>query len=173
MEAVEDETTEGDLDSFTDDKDALEFPLTFLSAETREDMEEDTEEVCWAEKGWEEVQEEEDVWWGEAVLSAGCFWSFPFEEVWDGEQEEGTGGDTCAAGDALGSAAGEDGGDIWDKSFFSEECEDRDSWLPMGVVPGLLLNVSPEGTETNHITERLNGKSSSKFSAYRLRFLDF
>lgn len=40
-------------------------------------------------------------------------------------------------------AVGEDGGEVGDNPFFSEECEDRDSWLPIGVVPGLLLNVSP------------------------------
>lgn len=54
---------EGDLDSFTDDKEAVEFPLTdrLLSVESKEDIEEDTEEVCWAGVSWEEVQEEEGV----------------------------------------------------------------------------------------------------------------
>lgn len=63
MEAVDEEAMEGDLDSFTDDKEAVEFPLTdrLLSVESKEDMEEDTEEVCWAALSWEEVQEEEGV----------------------------------------------------------------------------------------------------------------
>lgn len=41
---------EGDLDSFTDDKEAVEFPLAdrVLSEESKEDVEEDTEEGCWA-----------------------------------------------------------------------------------------------------------------------------
>lgn len=51
---VEAEDREGDLDSFTEDKEAFEFPLT------NEDKEEDTEEVCWADVSSEEVQEEED-----------------------------------------------------------------------------------------------------------------
>lgn len=39
------EAAEADLDSFTDDKEAVEFPLTdrVLSVESNEDMEEDTE----------------------------------------------------------------------------------------------------------------------------------
>lgn len=51
------------IDSFTDDKEAVEFPLTdrVLSAEIKEDMEEDTEEVCWVGVSSEEVQEEEGV----------------------------------------------------------------------------------------------------------------
>lgn len=63
--------------------------------------------------------------------------------MWDGEQEGASGGDTCAVEDELGSLAGEDGGEVRDNPFFSDECEDKDSWLPIGVVPGLLLNVSP------------------------------
>lgn len=60
MEMVDEEVMEGDLDSFTDDKEAVEFLLTdrFLSAESKEDIEEDTEEVCCAEKGWEGVHED-------------------------------------------------------------------------------------------------------------------
>lgn len=63
MEAMDEEAIEGDLDSFTDDKEAVEFPLTdrVLSAEIKEDMEEDTEEVCWVGVSSEEVQEEEGV----------------------------------------------------------------------------------------------------------------
>lgn len=63
MEAVDKEAMEGDLDSLTDDKEAVEFPLPerALSVESKEDVEEDTEEVCWAGVGWEEVQEEEGV----------------------------------------------------------------------------------------------------------------
>lgn len=55
------EATEGDLDSLTDDKETVELPLTdkVLSEESKEDMEEDTEEVGWAGVSWEEVQEEE------------------------------------------------------------------------------------------------------------------
>lgn len=60
---MDEEAIEGDLDSFTDDKEAVEFPLTdrVLSAEIKEDMEEDTEEVCWVGVSSEEVQEEEGV----------------------------------------------------------------------------------------------------------------
>ncbi len=63
MEAVVEEALGGDLDSFTDDKEAVEFPLTdrVLSVESKEDVEEDTEEVCWAGVSWEEVWEEEGV----------------------------------------------------------------------------------------------------------------
>lgn len=54
---------EGDLDSWTDDKETVELPLTdtVLSAEIKEDKEEDTEDVCWAGGSWEveEVCEEE------------------------------------------------------------------------------------------------------------------
>lgn len=63
MEANDEEALEGDKDSFTDDKEAVEFPLTdrlLSAAETKEDVEEDTEEVFWAGVSWEEVQEEED-----------------------------------------------------------------------------------------------------------------
>lgn len=49
MEAMEEEPIEGDLDSAVQDKETVEFPLTdrVLSTESKEDMEEDTEEVCW------------------------------------------------------------------------------------------------------------------------------
>lgn len=151
METVDEEALEGEFDSLTDDKVAVELPLadTVLSTESKEDMEEDTEEVCWAGFSWEEVQEEEGVRWGEATLSADCFWSFPFEQLWDGEQEEAAGGDAGAAENAPESAGGEDGGELRDKPFFSEEWEDRDSWLPIGVVLGLLLNVSPRRRNGN------------------------
>lgn len=157
-EVVDVEALEGDLDSLTDDKEAVAFPLTdwLLSAESKEDMEEDTEEVCWVGMSWDEVQEEEHgVRWGEAALSDGLFWSLPFEELWEGEKEEAAGGDAGAVEDELGSAAGEDGGEVWDNPFFSEECEDRDSWLPIGVVLGLLLNVSPgeRNGKTSHNIE--------------------
>ena len=69
------EALEGDLDSLTDDKEAVEFPLTdrLLSAKSKEDIEEDTEGVCWAGVSCEEVKEaEHGVWWGEAALSAWC-----------------------------------------------------------------------------------------------------
>lgn len=46
------------------------------------------------------------------VLSAGCFCSFPFEELWDWGQEEDAGGDSSAVGGVQGSAAGEDGGEV-------------------------------------------------------------
>lgn len=153
MEAEDKEATEGDLDSFTEDMEAVEFSLTdrVLSAESKEDMEEDTEEVSWAGVSWEEVLEE-GVRWGEAATSVECFWSFPFEELRDGEQEDATGGDTCAVVDKSGSMAGEDGPEVWENPFFSEECEDRDSWLPIGVVLELLLNVSPGGRNVIHTT---------------------
>lgn len=63
MEVVDEEAMEGDVDSFTDDKEAVELPLTdrVLSAESKEDAEEDTEEVCWAGVSWEEAREEEGV----------------------------------------------------------------------------------------------------------------
>lgn len=152
VETIDEEALEADLDSFTDDKEAVEFPLTdgLLSAvESKEDVEEDTEEVFWAGVSWEEVQEEEGGNWGEAALSVGRFWSFPFEEMWDGKQEETSGGDGCAVEDEPGSAAGEEGGEVWDNPFFSDECEDRDSWLPIGVVLELLLNVSPGNKKRN------------------------
>lgn len=51
-------------------------------------------------------------------------------------------------------AGGEDGDAVSDAPFFSEECEDSDSWLPVGVVPGLLLlKVSP-GAENTHGAEK-------------------
>lgn len=52
---------EGTLDSFTEDKEAFEFTLAdkVLSVDSKEDMEEDTEEVCWVDVSWEEVQEED------------------------------------------------------------------------------------------------------------------
>lgn len=79
------------------------------------------------------------------VAADSCFWSPPLVEGWSGgEQEEAVGGE-----DKLWSAAGEDGGEVWDSPFFSEEWEDRDSWLPMGVVLGLLLNVSPGSRSRN------------------------
>lgn len=54
--------------------------------------------------------------------------------------------------DELRSAAGDDGGELGDKPFFSEECDDRDPWLPIGVVLELLLlNVSPGGRKGNNI----------------------
>lgn len=65
---------------------------------------------------------------------------------WDREQEEGSGGDVGAAGDEE-VVAGERGGEVLDSPFFSEEWEERDSRLPIGVVLGLLLNVSPSGGE--------------------------
>lgn len=141
IDATDEEATEGHLDSFTDDKEADEFPLTdtVLSAEIKEEIEEDTEEVCWVR-----VSLEEGVRWEEAVESVWCFWSFPFEEAWDMEREEAAG--VGAVEDEPACAVGEDGGEVWDNPFFSEECEDRDSWLPIGVVPGLLLNVSPGET---------------------------
>lgn len=73
MEAVDEEAMEGVLDSFTDDKEVVEFPLTdrVLSVDSKEDVEEDTEEACWAGVSWEEVQEEEGVRLEEAALSLG------------------------------------------------------------------------------------------------------
>lgn len=83
------EAAEGGLNSFTDDKEAVKFPLAdrLLSVETKEDVEEDTEEVCWAGVSSEEVREEEGVKRGEAAPSVGPVRSFPFEESWGGEQE--------------------------------------------------------------------------------------
>ena len=52
--------------------------------------------------------------------------------------EEGRRGTT--AGPRSASRVGEV---VLEKWFCSEECEDRDSMLPMGVLPGLLLRVSP------------------------------
>lgn len=148
-EAVDAEGLDEAPESFMEDKEAIEFLLKDLStAESNEDVEEDMEEVC-SDSG-AEVQEEEAVRWEERALSEGCLWSFPLEELCGGEQEEAAGGDDGVAGGEPGSAAGEDGGEVWDSSFFSEECEDRDSWLPIGVLE-LLLNVSPEGgNETKH-----------------------
>lgn len=108
------EALEGDLDSLTDDKEAVEFPPTdkLLSAESKEDVKEDTEEVFWAGVSWEEVQEDEEgVSWGEATLSVGRFSSLPFEELWEGEA---TGGEAGAVEEEEepGSAAGEDGGEV-------------------------------------------------------------
>lgn len=140
-----DEAPDGTLDSFTEDKEASEFPLAdkVLSVDSKEDMEEDTEEVCWVEVSWEEVQEEDVLRWGEAPVS---FWSLPFEQPWEGA----TGGDAFAAEDTLASVVGEDGGDERTVCpFFSEEWEDRDSRLPIGVVSGLLLYVSPAGRHGN------------------------
>lgn len=131
MEIVDEEAAEGHLDSLTGDEEAAESPATdrLVSVESRE------EDVCRAAAGREEVREE-------AAPSAGRSSSFPFEELWDGEREEAAPGDGGAADGGSGSAAGEDGGDVWDNPFFSEECEDRDSWLPIGVVLWLLLKVS-------------------------------
>lgn len=136
---VTDEAPEGPLDSFIEDKEAFEFPLAdkVLSVDSKEDMEEDTEEVCWVEVSWEEGQEEDVARWGDALVS---FWSLPLEQYW----EEAAGGDAVAAEDRLASVVGEDGGEersVW--PFFSDEWEDRDSRLPIGVVSGLLLKVSP------------------------------
>lgn len=61
---------DGDLDSFTEDKEAIEFLLKDLStAESKEDVEEDIKEVC-SDSGVE-VQEAEVVRW-EGGLSEGC-----------------------------------------------------------------------------------------------------
>lgn len=51
VEALDEEAREGDLDSFTDDKEASEFPLAdrVLSVDSKEDVEEDREEACWVE----------------------------------------------------------------------------------------------------------------------------
>lgn len=65
------------------------------------------------------------------------------------EPEEAAGENAGAEEDEPASAVGEDGGEVWVSPFFSEECEDRDSRLPIGVVPGLLLNVSPGGRRGN------------------------
>lgn len=56
IDATDEEATEGHLDSFTDDKEADEFPLTdtVLSAEIKEEIEEDTEDVCWVRLSLEE-----------------------------------------------------------------------------------------------------------------------
>lgn len=35
---------------------------------------------------------------------------------------------------------------VLEELFCSEECEERESMLPIGVLPELLLNVSPAGT---------------------------
>lgn len=53
---VTDEAPGGTLESFIDDKEAFEFPLAdkVLSVDSKEDMEEDTEEVCWVGGSWEE-----------------------------------------------------------------------------------------------------------------------
>lgn len=72
--------------------------------------------------------------------------------MWDGEEEEAVGGDGCTVEEEPGSAAGEEGGD---NSFFSHD-DDRDSWLPTGVVLELLLNVSPgRKKERSHTMNRL------------------
>lgn len=63
-EAVDKDTREGDLDSFNDDKDTVESPLAerVLSVvESKEDVEDDTEGVCWVRPGLEDVQEEEEI----------------------------------------------------------------------------------------------------------------
>ena len=58
-----------------------------------------------------------------------------------GEREGGSGGGSGAdGGEAAGRAAGgEEGGEVLEKPFCSEEWEERDSWLPRGVLLGLLL----------------------------------
>lgn len=74
MEAVDTEVLEGDLDSFTEDKEAVEFPFMERStAESKEEVEEDREEVCCAGLSSAEAQEEEGMRGGEAVLSAVSF----------------------------------------------------------------------------------------------------
>lgn len=55
------------------------------------------------------------------AASVECFWSLPLEEQWEVEQEEAAAGDTCGGEDEPGSAGGEDGGEVWDRPFFSEE----------------------------------------------------
>lgn len=146
-EAVDADALDGDLDSFIEDKEANEFLLKDLStAESKEDVEQDIKEVC-SESG-AGVQEAEAVR-REGGLSEGCLWSFSC----GGEQEDAAGGDVVGGS---GWAAGEDGGEVWDSSFFSEECEDKDSWLPIGVLE-LLLNVSPDGgqeVKSYKLTER-------------------
>lgn len=123
---------ERDFDSFREYKEAVEFLLKdFSTAESNEDVEEDTEDVCSTGASGAADQEVVDWGWAEGAPSDRCVWS-------DGA----AGGDTGSGGS--GSAAGEDGDDVWDNPFFSEEWEDRDSRLPMGVAPGLLLKVSPE-----------------------------
>lgn len=102
---MDEEAAEGD--SFTDDKEAEEFPLmdSVLSVESKEDTEDDTEEACWVGVSWEDGL-------GEAAASARCFWSVPFKEWWDGEEGEAAGGDAGDVEEELASAAGEDGGEV-------------------------------------------------------------
>lgn len=146
-EEVDVEALEGDPDSFPEAKESTEFLLIdFSTAESKEDVEEETEDVCWVGVSWVDVQDAEGRRWGEEALSVGGFWPFPF---CGSEQEEAAGGEDCFDEGELGSAAGEDGGEVWDNPFFSEECEDRDSWLPIGVVLELLLNVSPRRRNGN------------------------
>lgn len=38
-----------------------------------------------------------------------------------------------------------EGEPVLEQLFCSEECDERDSILPIGVLLGLLLNVSPDG----------------------------
>lgn len=158
-EAVDAEALDEALESFTEDKEAIEFLLKDLStAESKEDVEKDMEEVC-SESG---AELQEAVRWEETALSEGRLWSFPLEELCGGEQEEAAGGDDGVERGEPGSAAGEEGGEVWDSSFFSEECEDKDSWLPIGVLE-LLLKVSPEGgTETKH--HKLKDKTTAELS---------
>lgn len=94
MEAVDADALEGDLDSFTEEKEAVEFLLNDLStAESKEEVEEDMEE------GWSAG--------GSRVLSDAAVWSFPLEE-----SRVSAGRDDCVVTGESGSAAGEDGGEV-------------------------------------------------------------
>lgn len=91
---------------------------------------------------------EEDVGVPDSLTEASEAEEFPLtdsvrsvESEDEDEEEAAAGGDEGEEEEQGASAEGDDGGD---NPFFSEECEERDSWLPVGVVPGLLLlNVSP------------------------------
>lgn len=113
MEVEEMDVLEGDLDSFTDDREAAEFPLMdFSTAESKEDVEEDTEEACWVGVSSAEVQEEETLERGEGSASSAGFSSFKFVELCGGEQKEAAGGGDCAVEGELGSADGEEGDEV-------------------------------------------------------------
>lgn len=113
MEVEEMDVLEGDLDSFTDDREAAEFPLTdFSTAESREDVEEDREEACWVGVSSAEVQEEEALRRGAGSPSSACFSSFTFEDLCVGEPEDAAGGGDCAVEGELGSAEGEEGDEV-------------------------------------------------------------
>lgn len=43
---------------------------------------------------------------------------------------------------------------VLEELFCSEECEERESILPIGVLPELLLNVSPAGAGRRHTTAK-------------------